>query len=103
MINCEIQHDFSWSKNCIISYIFNTPEIVYNADILLNACAPATRTTSVLIQINSAKIHGPVVTLFINEKIKFLKEFKRKFFWNKLDLKLQHNQKSINLDYMLAL
>ena len=103
VIKCEIQHDFSWSKNCIISDIFNTPEIVHNAANLLSACAPPTPTTSALIKINSAKINGPVVTLFINETIKFLKEFKRKFSWNKLDLKLHHNQKGFNLDYMLAL
>ena len=65
-------------------------------------CAPATPTTSALIEINSAKICVQVVILFINERIKLLKEFKRKFSGIKLVLKLQHNQKNINLDYMFA-
>ena len=78
MINCEIQRDFSQSKNCIIPGIFNTPEIVPNPANLLIVFAPATLTTSVLIQINSTTIYVLVATLFRNENIKLVKELKNK-------------------------
>ena len=47
----------------------------------------AIQTTGATFQINNAKLYVPVVTLFINDNIKFLENikqgFKRTIFWNK--------------------
>ena len=49
LVNCEIEFDLSWSKNWIISKIFNTPEIDANpAAIPSIEHIPATSTTSSL-------------------------------------------------------
>ena len=64
LINCEIELDLSWSKNCIISEISIT-----------------------FSQINNAKFYIPIVALFINDDIKFSENIKQKFkriiSWNK--------------------
>ena len=82
LFNCEREIDFSWSKECI------TPRIPRNP----NATPPAqelatTQTTSATFQINNAKLYVPVVTLPINDNIKFLENikqgFKRAISWNK--------------------
>ena len=59
----------------------------------------ATSTIRALIKMNSAKIYFTVVTLSINNNIKFLEHLKRG--WKKkqylginLDLKYKHNQKT---------
>ena len=77
-----------WSKNCIISEIFNSPEIAANpVAVPPTTHAPETSTTSGLFQINSTKFCVPVVTLSINDNIKTLKnlikEFQKKVPWNK--------------------
>ena len=75
-INCEIQLDFSCSKNCMISETLNTAEIYANP-----VAAPpiehalATSTTSALFQIN----YVLVVILSINNNITFLENMKQGF------------------------
>ena len=64
LINCEIKLDLSWSKECIVSEINKTPEVIDNPD--ANSPDPlikATTETSATIQINNAKLFVPVVTL----------------------------------------
>ena len=50
-------------------------------------------------QIHNAKLYVPVVTLSINDNIKFLEnikqEFKSTISWNKYTSEYQHNQKAI--------
>ena len=78
LINCEIEIDLSWLKDCILlSEIFSTPEIDANpASKSPSAHATETQTTSPLFQISSTKLYVPVVTLTINDNIKFLENLK---------------------------
>ena len=58
-----------WSRNCIITQALN------KAPVAANTAAPvvaATLTTGGTIQINSTKLYAWVVTLSINDDIKFL-------------------------------
>ena len=88
------------TKNCVISEIYKTSEVPENA----NANPPypltqATATTGALFQISNAKLYVPVVTLSINDNIKCLEDIKQGFqrtnFGTNIDLKYQHNQKTI--------
>ena len=83
LINCEIELDLKWTKNCVTSEKSRTFRAVPNTD-------PAeyqvvTATTGATFQINNARL--PVVTLSINDNIKFLENikqgFKRTIYWNK--------------------
>ena len=79
-VNCEIEPDLSWSKNCIVSEIVITPRISANSD----ANPPvrevaATLTTGATFQINNAKLYVPFTTLFVNDIIKFLENIKQGF------------------------
>ena len=66
LFNC----DLSWSKDFIISEISRTPEIdAYSPAPVVTA----TETNNATFQINNAKFYVPVVTLSINNIIKFLK------------------------------
>ena len=81
LINCEVELDLNWSKNCIFIEHHNN-------------------ITNVGFTINSTKLYVPVVTLSMNDNIKFLENvtlgFKRTISLNKyVDLKQQHNQKII--------
>ena len=72
LINCEIEPDLSWSRNCINSEISRTAPVTANP----NANPPAqvrtaTQTTGVIFQVISSKLYTPVVTLSINESIIF--------------------------------
>ena len=72
LINCEIKLDLSWSKKCIIYEIYKTSEVPANPN--ANPPNPLIQTTStfdVSFQINDAKLHVPVVTLSVNDNIKF--------------------------------
>ena len=73
MINCEIELDLSWSKECIISEISRTSEIRENNRVT------ATERTGETFQKNNAKLYVPVVTLSINNNIKFLENIKQIF------------------------
>ena len=92
LINCEIELDLSWSRNCIISEISRTAAVGGNAD--ANPPVPAgeaTLITGTTFQINNTKLYVPVVTLFIKNNIKFLEYVKQRFratvFGINIDLK----------------
>ena len=72
LINCEIELDMLWSITCTLSEISRTSEVYANpaADPPI-AYAPPT-TSNATFQINSGKLYVPVVTLSINDNIKFL-------------------------------
>ena len=100
--------DLSWTKECIISecIISITPGTAGN----LNARPPipamaARQITGVTFQLNSANLHVPVVTLSINDNIKFLENikqgFKRKIFWSKYRSEITIEPKNNNLDYLI--
>ena len=72
-INCEIELDLSWSKECILSEISIAPRTPVNPD----ANSPvqevtAMQTTVAKFQINNDKLYVSVVTLSTNDNIKFL-------------------------------
>ena len=85
LINCEIALYLKWSKHIIseISRTFravdpNVNPVVYQV---------ATARIAATFQINNAKLDVPVVTLSINDIIKFIENirqgFKRTISWNK--------------------
>ena len=82
LINCEIEFDLSWSGYSVITKIFKA---VPNTDPVENEVAITTNSET--FQINNAKIYVPVVTLSINNGIKFLENIKqglkRTICWNK--------------------
>ena len=64
LINCEIEIDLSWSKECIISEISIIPRIppFPDANPLAGEVA-AIQTTSITFQINNAKLYVPLYVL----------------------------------------
>ena len=104
LISCEIEFDLRWERNCIIteiSRIFravdpNTDPVVYELK---------SQTTTATFQINNAKLNVPVVTLSVNNNIKFLENmkqgFKRTISWNKYRAETTTQPKNNNLDYLI--
>ena len=87
MINCEIELDLTWSKNCVISKKLRMPEVVVNpsANPPVQEAEP-TQTKGATFQINNAKHYVPVVTLSINDNIKFSEKkiYIKKYFKEQL-------------------
>ena len=100
LINCEIELDLKWAKNCVISKTSRTLRVVNpNAEVV-------TQTAGATHQINNAKLYVPVVTLSINEIIKFLTNikqgFKRTISWNKYRPEITTQPKNNYLiDYLI--
>ena len=102
MINCEIELNLPWSKNCITSEISRTRDVPTNPD--ANSPVPAreaTLTTGTTFQINEAKLDVPLITLSINTNIKFLEHlkqgFRRTISWNKYRSEIIMEPKNNNL------
>ena len=76
LINCEIELDLKWTKNCVISEI---SRILWAADPNANPVEYelVTATTGVTFQINNANLYVPVFTLRINDNITFLENIKQ--------------------------
>ena len=85
-INCEIELDLSWTKNCVLTE--------QNSNI-----------TGVNFVITSTKLYVPVVTLLINDNNKFLENikegFKRTISWSKYRSEIATQIKNNNLDYLI--
>ena len=81
LINCKIELDLSWLKECIISGISRIPRVPLNpfASLLAQEEVPAIQTTAATFEINNAKLYVRVVTLSINDNIKFLENIKQRF------------------------
>ena len=60
LINCEIELDWKWSRNCLIPEISRTAAVAATP---LNETRPATETTSGRFLKNSAKLYNLVATL----------------------------------------
>ena len=73
MINCEIELDLSWTKNCVLTEHHNN-------------------ITGVNFLITSCKLYVPVVVLLINDNINFSEDIKQRFkrttSWNKICCKM---------------
>ena len=74
LINCEIELDLKWSKNCVISEILRTPSV---PEVPPVPKVEATQTTGTTFQIYNAKPYVTVVMLSINDNIKFLENIKQ--------------------------
>ena len=65
----------------------------------------AIQTTEATFQINNSKLYVPVVTLSINDNIKYLENikqgFKRIIYWNKYRSEITTQTKNKNLDYLI--
>ena len=108
LINCEIEIDLLWSKECIISEISITPRIAGNPNaILLGQPREARQKTSATFQRNNAKFYALVVTLSINYNTKFLVKvklgFRKTISWNKYRSEIAVQPKNNNLDYLIDL
>ena len=99
LINCEIELDLSWSKECTISEISRISEMRKNNRVT------ATERTETTFQINNAKLYFPVVTLSINDNIEFLENIKqgrkRITSWSKSRSEITTQPKNNNLDYLI--
>ena len=95
-----------WSKNCTISEISRTPKT--NANPATNppiAHTPPKTATSKLFQINNATLYILVVTLSINNNIRFFEHLKQGFRKidsnNKYRSELRTKPKNNNLNCMI--
>ena len=83
LINCKIEVDLRWTKNCIISEISRIFGAV--GDPLEQELV--TTTSGATFQINNVKLYVPGVTLLVNDNISFSKYirqgFKKAIPWNK--------------------
>ena len=86
LINCEIELDLSWTKDCVL--------IAQNNNI-----------TVVNFVITSTKLYVPVATLSSNDNIKFLENIKQGFkgtiSWNKRKSEITTQTKNNTLDYLI--
>ena len=73
LINCEIELYLSWSRQCIMSEISIIPRIYPNPDANPHVCEMAAiQINGASFQIKNAKLYVPVVTMSINDNIKFV-------------------------------
>ena len=73
MINCKVKLDLSWSKECIISEISITTSVAVNPNVNPPALVVAAiETTTASFQIDNTKLYVSVVSLPLNDNIKFL-------------------------------
>ena len=106
LINCEIELDLSWPRNCIKYEIWRTLGVPAssNPNPPIN-CVPPAPTTSATFQVNKAKLYVLVVTLSINDNIKFFEPLKQGFrgtvSWKKFRSEIRTEPKIINLHGMI--
>ena len=105
-MNCEIELDLLWLKECIVSEISIITRVPPNPD--ANASTQEVsemQLTGATFQINKAKLYVPVVTLSINDNITFLENikqgFKKTISWNKFISEITTQTKNNNLDYLI--
>ena len=105
LFNCKTELDLSWSKEYMISEISIRPPVVGSPDANLSVPeVSAIQATGATFQINNAKLYVPVVTLSINDNIKFLENikhgFKRTIPWSQYRSETTTQPKNSNLDYL---
>ena len=86
-------------KYCVTSEISRTPGVQGDNTV------EATLTTGATFQINNANLYVPVVTLSINDNIKFLEKIKqglkRSISWKKYRTEITTQPKNNNLGYLI--
>ena len=102
-VNWEIELDLSWSRYCVITEISRTDGAVPNTNRVRYQVT--SQTTGATFQINNTKLYIPVVTLSINDKIKFLENIKqrckRTISSNECRSEITAQTKSNNWDYLI--
>ena len=69
LINCEIEIELSWAKECIVMEVYAHP-VAYEL---------VTETTEKTFQMNNVKRYVRVATLSVNDNNKFLENIKERF------------------------
>ena len=86
LINCEIKLDLSWKKDCVLIQHHNN-------------------ITGVNFMITCTKLYVPVVTLSVNDNIKFLENIKQGFkitiSWNEYRSEITTQTQNINFYYLI--
>ena len=106
LINCKLELDLSKPRKCIISEIYESPEVPANpaSNPPMDGVAP-TLTFNETFKINSTKVCFPVVNLYINDNNKFLEDLKLGFkgtpSWNKYRSEITTQPKNSNLDNLI--
>ena len=77
LIDCEIELNLLWSRYCVIYEISRTFAAVPNTNPVRYQVT--SQTTSATFQINNGKLYVPVVTLSVNDNIKFPENIKQGF------------------------
>ena len=99
LINREIELDLTWPKKCVISEISRRPEV--GGDNPVNTKL----TTGATFTINNTKFYVLIVSLSINDNIKFLEYikqgFKRKTSWSKYRSQIKTQPWNDKLDYLI--
>ena len=85
-INCKTELDLKWTRNCVL---------IEEHDHMISVSCTITRT----------KLYVSVVTLSVNDNIKFLENikqgFKRTVSWNKYRSEITAEPNNSNLDYLI--
>ena len=98
MINCEIEVDLLWPKDCIKCEISRTGAVGVNPPTLVEL----ETTTSERFQMNNAKPYVSVINLSVNGNIENMKQgFKRIVYWNKYRSEITTQLRNNNLEYMI--
>ena len=92
----------SWSRYCVTSKVSRTSRAVPNTDPIRYEVAT---TNTATFQINNAKLYGAVVTLSINDNVKFLENikqgFKKTIYSNKYRSGITTQPKNDSFDYLI--
>ena len=95
MINCEVELNLTWSKNCGLA------DMTVDADADPAVVAPSGAT----FKITDTKLSVPVVTLSKENDAKLLERlklgFKRTIKWNKYRLQITIQPQNNNLNYLI--
>ena len=98
LINCEIEIDLLWPKDCIKCEIPRTGAVGVNPPALTDL----ETTASERFQINSTKPYVPVINLSVIGNIENMKQgFKRTVYCNKYRSEITTQLRKNNLDYMI--
>ena len=101
--NWEIELDLSWSRYCVITEILRTDGAVPNTNRVRYQVT--SQTTGATFQINNTKLYIPIVTLSINDRIKFLENIKqgckKTISSNKCRSEITRQTKNNNWDYLI--
>ena len=77
LINCEIELNLTWAKDCITSEISRTPQINADSDVNPSVQQQQQQLTMQHFKQKNTKLYVPVVTLPINNNITFLENVKQ--------------------------